>query len=940
MPKGSTKHEAAIISDIQSLLTTQFGVMTHDQLTKIISNYYSETYSKQQGQKAIIRELSRRNIAVLINVKIPNAPSLRTHKHSPRNPLLSLLLDSNIPPDRKQTVIAAFLRTFLPAFTPPMKRTVSKDVILEDFKSPQKRTETIEFPSIHFRSMLLHRFLLNSFPNCSFSIADISQLIPVHLKMQIMRGIDSDQKEPHLSLIRSLRPADFFELDVLIPSLRPPYHPLLTRDNILNPIAIVELPFLGIVKRFHFFSDPTAHSTYWILFFSVISQRLIPFPQPLSVRFEPFISKVLNTIPIHKLPFFPREVENLAEILGVAIPVISFALHKVFKRKLRAMTCSREAFIDSKIFPSTGLATFLATGSSAIPVVPPIRCLPLSQELLIEDNSVRSFARLAAVSRLTNQGYIVAKDQPFTQLRNHANRWLFDNNKKIRTVVSSFSKNPIFQSLFFNELAKLIQTMRTPTQIINPIEKIEVPAEYSAEFASESERFLQPLCSEIPPIIPTQIPEKIPDFERHFPPDLSTDSEVVLSFKPVELVFDFENTLEVVQSEFLDHFKMVKRVRDIPISVSIAAEFLKIILRESDQLAHLKTRQLAHLLPSDLSSAIFILDGCDLYHSHFKRSVWNFPGLAEEPHSQSISICEGNDPTVSIVWKHTEIAPIISLSWLPQEPEIDDKFSYFRIRSLFPALQNVIEQTLNGPILYDFDPLIQFAFGQWETEIGEIESFEQRYILNLLNAAGVNGLTCLEILDAFGISGERCEESGNKVMNVIYKLLEMEMIARVPTGKIEPRFSRFMAPNMLIREVDEKMMLVNLHVWIRADGSVDSGIRADLRKKIAVFVFGHEFCDFGEVLEEFHWIAALDLVIILEALEDDEIIVSYLIEKEEGSLSENDATIPRARFEFPELFLSAIAYRKTLHWIFRTTPEMFANLGPSNCRRTPQNFQL
>jgi hypothetical protein len=87
------------------------------------------------------------------------------------------------------------------------------------------------------------------------------------------------------------------------------------------------------------------------------------------------------------------------------------------------------------------------------------------------------------------------------------------------------------------------------------------------------------------------------------------------------------------------------------------------------------------------------------------------------------------------------------------------------------------------------------------------------------------------------------------------------------------------------------------------------------------------------VIAEFHWVGGLDLVMIIEALEDDEIIASDFVEKVEGMMEEDDAEIPRGRFEFPELLLAEIACRKTLQWRLRTTPEMFANLGPSSFAR-------
>jgi hypothetical protein len=83
--KGSAKHEEATISDVQSLLTVQSGVLSHDQLKHIIAHYYSEGYAEQQVQKMIICELSHHNIAIVVNEKLPNEdPNMRLTIPSPR----------------------------------------------------------------------------------------------------------------------------------------------------------------------------------------------------------------------------------------------------------------------------------------------------------------------------------------------------------------------------------------------------------------------------------------------------------------------------------------------------------------------------------------------------------------------------------------------------------------------------------------------------------------------------------------------------------------------------------------------------------------------------------------------------------------------------------------------------------------------------------------
>jgi hypothetical protein len=106
---------------------------------------------------------------------------------------------------------------------------------------------------------------------------------------------------------------------------------------------------------------------------------------------------------------------------------------------------------------------------------------------------------------------------------------------------------------------------------------------------------------------------------------------------------------------------------------------------------------------------------------------------------------------------------------------------------------------------------------------------------------------------------------------------------------------------LLLCEVGEKAAL---------DRPIEAGACDQIRKHVTVFMFVSEFCDFEEMREEFGRLSAFDLALVVNALEDDEVLVSQLVAHEDKRLCGTSADVPLSRFQFPEQFLMILARQR------------------------------
>jgi hypothetical protein len=755
-------------------------------------------------------------------------------------------------------------------------------------------------------------------------------------------------------------------------------------------MARIDCPFLGISQKFDFFRDPRAFSNYWILFFTLVEEKITPFPISIMDRFEPFLLSILSSLSLHSLPFFPRSIETIANKIGLSPDVISYVSQKLFKKRLRPIQCQHEAFLEQKLLPTDGLAMLLVTGVSSLPCERPNRVREFSFEFEICDDSLRSLARLYAASILTDQGYIKNTRSNFEFFKKQFQKWI-GHYSTIWNFFESTGRNPSFLSLTENETANLIEEMRFPSvfserrgiiredSVINRDEEEDYERQsgekrmersQSACFMSESSRLIPSLLSEpqnlsgvskiseldlndaftrrMPKAGSGVIPKPQREFSRHCSQQHSMDdgpsfamayqideplSESEVQQRPTGIEWD--ELLDVRQSEFLDLFRISKRLVDCPVAVSVAMEFLKVALRNG-QNSDLQVRQLAHLLKSDISSAIWYLSGCEIYQSSGAISI---PGnswdlfLPEIPHPIAIPFCESPDSTKSIEWNHEIVSPPLISIRKPSFNKLSrmrENFTFVQRRLNLPRFEIPLpHHSIDLCDAHETDPLCQFAFGRYEQEFPCFQCFTFTFLMNQINANGVNGIALSSVLKSLGIIPKSPKAAD--ICRILNDLCTADLISRVPSNRIDVSFSRFVPLNRLAKMSGGKVWLVNLHLWMGWDGCIDAGIKTDIRRNIATFVFAHEFCDFEELMVKFCYVSPLDLCFILDSLEADEIIFCQYFERYEGNLTESEVWIPVEGFESAELFLCALEENRrndyvTIHRIIRTTCEMFTNL--------------
>ena len=685
MGRGGVKHQAEIIGDVQSILEEQGGVMTLQHLTEVLTKFYSDGYSEGQGQMIILRELSRKNIAKLVKIKLPNAEDTRENKYTQKNPFLSLLVAANIEGDERQHAIATFLRNFLPKRIPPLKRSVSKEILMEALPKLQKRVDTMEFPPVKFRAMLLHGFLLETFGGRKFTLDEVAKALPVGLSIQLIRGIGERKVYPHLSVVEPLDRSGTFDLDMIVSYLKKPFQCLVSQDNVVYPVARVVFEEFGIDRTFHFLRDPRAYSDYWILMATLANDNT-DYPVSIMGLFEGTLSRLLSNVSTYYLPFFPRQIERVARVVGIAPQILSYTVQRVYKVRLREAQCPKEIFMDSKLFPPSGIAMFIVSGKSALPVTLPQLPKSFDTEFEVNDSSYRSLAKLFAVSTLTTQGYIQNRRSNFQLFKNQVEKWLA-HWSTFSNVFVSLKEDPGFLSLIRHETAALISELRVPVREPSPdhtsdsseceeLDQAQMLEErLKAMNRSQSARFVETSKGLISAVLTgndirapqaTKSVEELREvFAQSFPkrsqsteedveqeqfvtaqmvdspsvsmsendePEFSEDEEakppVPSSFsddeEPEAPGYDMESLVEVTESQFLSTYTIRKNVHRCPLSVSVAMEFIKAVLgtvSDGDGAEYLRVRQLCHLHPGDISKALWYLAGCAVYHNTWNLTI-------------------------------------------------------------------------------------------------------------------------------------------------------------------------------------------------------------------------------------------------------------------------------------------------------------------------------
>ena len=462
---------------------------------------------------------------------------------------------------------------------------------------------------------------------------------------------------------------------------------------------------------------------------------------------------------------------------------------------------------------------------------------------------------------------------------------------------------------------------------------------------------------------------------------------------------DRSDFIESCESDFLSLFELKKRIVDVEISVSVAIEFLKIILAtpSSPSTNDLKLRQSVHFSQKDALDALWLLSSIDVYKREkimkFPENEWEL-SIPEKsfPCPLFIPFCEvlrkDDLSPLKIVWTQTPVTENNEDDFddFDNDEIVDDdinnddflyenknrkrhdfitfhfknvtfrqqisafkklKYTFNFERQRFdlpklPVLKNLTtsktasksEKNLNqdqsqlNDQLYNFDPLGQFCFGQYDADVPYLDDFHSRFIVNLVNSAGVYGIELTDIIHSFGFPILKSEEIITRVLN----LCTMDFICRVPSSRLVPRYSRFIPCNTICKPINSRIELVSPHIWTNFDGFINIDVKVNLMKNIATFIFAHEFCDFLSLIDEFSYVSPYDICLLLQMLECDEIIFSQYFQIIKPNLFEDEITIPIPPFEPFEKFLIVLDVQRKnnvdfyFRRILRTNRKMLPNL--------------
>lgn len=983
MGNGTLKHFEQIIQDVKILLKNQNGIITQSDIIKILKKYYSQSYSEQFGQRLITKELHNLNIATVIKIRLPFSTK------SPTVQYIQIYVSNELQGEEKQNAITKFIRkniglNFI-ASNSNIQRSISNDLLRFEQNSDsllsktKKRQEIMEFPSMRFRAMLLHYVIINGFSyNENINVNDIIKKIPIGLALQIIRRIDLEKIHPRFELIENLGKDAFMELQILLPFLKLPYNPLIYDDKIQQKV-VFQFQKYNIYKNFDFYNDKFSFTNYWILNFSIVNENICNYPLSLVSRFENYLIKMMGSLHLSKLPFFPRDIEKYSIKFGVDPGAVSFVVQKLFRKKLKIIHCSNEMFLEKKFFPISGLASFLILKSSVYNFLRPKFTKPINFKFNV-DNSIRSLAKLFAASKISTQGYIYETRSNFHLFKEKVNQWI-STCTKFSNLFSSFKENKSFNSLINDEMAFLIEEIKFPSlhnkrfgdkEIVKSQnyendtlikekehEKNEEEEEsneivvksnsmyFKAENSKRIDKILN--CSRSTSVdnLNRNIDDLSKVYAHSFPqrnqkpiPNIpqeklvseneseieSNDYEFNLTdsyFEEEEEFIEYpeyspENLQELKQSQFLQLFRFSYSIIHIPIIESIAIEFIKSILSfNNDDSQDLKLRQLIHFSDEEISNSLVYLNAINVLKTSYKlvfpKCKFDFINPYEsEPSPQIIGFLDNNDAIQKLNWvgiDKIKKKTIESSSVFKVRQKITkdiSSFSFERIRYEYPMFSHKIplgnSTITDNYFLNDIDPLISNSFGKFEVENPQFTDFIPRYLFNLINSGGVNGIEFSKIINSFGY--DMLQDDVDTIIDELQSLVNIKLICKVPTSHMEQRYTRFLSSNMLCKPIFNKIEMVNVHSWVRFDGFIDQTRKNDFRKNIISYIYSHEFCDFEELRIKFSYLSPNDLMILLNSLESDEVISvqCYLID-DSDSLFNEEVMIPTS-FKSSDIFLS------------------------------------
>ena len=867
---GNVKHEALIIEDIKKCLEANNGIITQEQVVNIISKYYSKGYSQDSGFKLISRALSKQQIAIETKVKLPSSISIKlsTATNSPNMHFITLFISTQIPEDQRQNAAKDFIKNMIHTFIPPLSRSISKEILEENQPLPQPKLNETDFFSLRIRSMLLHLFLLTTFKSEPFTIQDIRFCIPIGLSMQILRDIDPKYFILNPAILVPLENDKSFEIETILSMLKPPYNQLIY-NNFVQQTAEIEIESMNFRKKYDFMNDSLAHFQYWSLISAINNELPTHYPISISQRFDRYVLSKIGETSLYCLPFFPREVEQFSWDNNIPIPAASFAIQKLFKKKLRQIQYSRHSFLEGKLFPSSGTAAFLVTLKSALPI-PPLYIPQFFDGEIETDESIQSLAKVIFAGRLSTDGYVMKRNGDYFQLNEAAQKWI-QGHFKVGNLLSSLFEIDEFVQLYNLTAASVLMQIHDLGSIEEDEETIDASPKEILDLFSISKRFI----------------------------DLDHSTAVAVEFlKPVlsDTALNRNNDIAVRQLIHLRQSDIGGAVSMLSALGVYFADNRRICLKFPKNSWYFDDFFYLRKSPPEKFNSVRPRPGL-FYFIEDESSCCSldWPGM-----HNIITIFLGDENNeYTQMRKHTKIY----------------EFSLKQERLKFPNVeihedeQPSKEEKPNNEILTT-DPLFPFAFGRIELESYLFTDLTQRYLFNLIGGSEVDGIGIIELADSFDCTVN--SDTMELLMKNIEMFIRLNLIVRMPSANVEPYWSRYKACGSLVKKTTRKIETIPVHMWMTHDAKFNNETISNIRKNLTTYILANPEVSFEELMETFSYISPYDLCIVLEALECDEVIFSIYYYESESSLFGIEERIPTEAIQSIDIFLGIIAEQRLI----------------------------
>jgi len=872
MGKGAIKHEEKIISDVREFLSGGTFVISQNQLVSIISKYYSSSYSEAGGYRDISRALIKRGIVVEFKVKIPLSFMNNVPRYNVNESFITLFMSSSVPKSDINAVASSFVKNMIHSIVPSMRRSVSRELLNQNPKYSEFDNE--EFFSLRFRASLLHFFLVTSMRGVILTSISVSSRIPLNLYYQIISDIDTRFFELSPTFIVPTNEELISEIDLLLSYLKPPYHTLII-DNRLQTRAMIEIPHLAIRKEFNFLYDLLSHYHYWTIISSFQSEEEKKFPIVVCHRFDKYLDKIYQEKSLYSLPFFPRSIEKDSIKYGVGIPVLSYYLSKQFKKRLKQIHCAQHLFLESKLFPSSGIFSMLANNTSALSFSGFEFAQPY-QKPYGYNGSVASLAYTYNNARLLKNGLI-----------------------RMRKFSYAHNKDQILECLGIDN------------RLYNIFDKLSK----KSEFVYISDELL------VEDLIQIHLNHKANDdvyevLQKDIVKNYKIDNVIRKLNKPISVAFEFIKVVLHREKISEPNSEMISRqlCHFLPEEINSC-----ICLLDSLGMLRKNPMPLSCIFPSSKWDLSYIRDYC-------LDSMANI-----KPHPLCIFFLMKENKMIDLKWEgYDSLSDYLEGSLDESNLSITDKicnFGYFITEHLYKLPP--IEDSIKSAEIATEDPLIHCSFARFDSFSLCFNDFLYQYIYKLFGASSVEGIGILEILKSLDLGID--SKLVHQILSIIDAFVRLGLVIRVPSSNFEPSWSRFSACHSLFLPHGCGMKNELLHVWVSIEGDHDQVLIEQFRHSLSVYIFAHEYIDFLALLSDFPYISPYDMCILLNSLECDEVVSSQYLYLAKPGLFIPQSSVP---IDTPsiDVFLATLSQQQSedfpyiLARLLKSTKGGFSNL--------------